>query len=119
MSAALEQRVRQYRSRMLIRAWHYRQRRHAHGVWFGLRRLLADTRQAYAISATDAERLRAEGFRIEPLGLAIEPPKSIVFAPASRIITLASAMEIPVSLGEALLNARYLALVPFDAVQDL
>ena len=46
MIETLERRVRQYRSRMLIRAFDYRQRHHAGGVWFRLRRLLAGTSQA-------------------------------------------------------------------------
>jgi len=63
MSASLERRARQYRSRMLIRAWDYRQRGHARGVWFRLRRVLADASHAYAVSASDADRLRAEQYR--------------------------------------------------------
>jgi hypothetical protein len=106
MSAILQQRARQYRSRMLIRAWDYRQRRHARGVWFRLRRLLAGTSHAYVISENDAEQLRAEGLRVEPAGLEIEPPKVIVVAPAPRVTALASAQEVPVSLGGDLLGAR-------------
>ena len=118
MSAVLEQRARQYRSRMLIRAWDYRQRRHARGVWLRLRRLLAGASRAYVISESDADQLRAEGFREEPVGVEIEPPKVIVFAPAPRVIALASANEVPVSLGGELLSARCLVLVPFGAVRD-
>ncbi len=118
MSAALEQRARQYRSRMEIRAWDYRQRHHARGVWFRLRRLLAGASHAYVVSSTDAERLRAEGFRIEPAGSEIDPPKLIMFAPIERVTALASAKEVPVLLGGELLNAESLVLVPFDAVPD-
>jgi hypothetical protein len=45
---------------MLIRAWAYRKRHHARGVWFRLRRLLADASHAYVISSNDADQLRAE-----------------------------------------------------------
>jgi hypothetical protein len=118
MSAALEQRARQYRSRMLIRAWDYRQRNHARGVWFRLRRLLAEASHVYVISSNDADELRAEGFRIEPAGHGIEPPKVIVFAPAHRVARLASAREVPVYLGGELLSGACLVLVPFDPDRD-
>lgn len=114
MSAALERRVRQYRSRILIRQWDYRQRHHARGVWFCFRRLLADASRAYVVSPEDAERLRAEGYRTEPVGALVEPPKVIVFAPAHRVATLASAREVPVSLGRELLSAACLVLVVFE-----
>ena len=115
MSVNLEQRARQYRSRMLIRAWDYRQRRHARGVWFRLRRLLAGTSRSFVISKDDAEQLRAEGFQVDPIGLEIEPPKVIVLASAERVTALASAKEVPVSLGGEFLCAPCLVLVPFDA----
>lgn len=114
MSAALEQRARQYRSRMLVRTWDYRQRNHARGVWYRLRRLLADASRAYVVSSRDAERLRAEGCAVEAVGNAIEPPKIIMCAPQTRVANLASAREIPVSLGGDLLSAECLVLVPFD-----
>lgn len=114
MSAALERRVRQYRSRILIRQWDYRQRHHASGVWFRFRRLLADASRAYVVSPEDAERLRAEGYRTESVGALIEPPKVIVSAPAHRVATLASAREVPVSLGSELLSAACLVLVDFE-----
>ena len=114
MSATLERRVRQYRSRMLIRAFDYRQRHHAGGVWFRLRRLLAGTSQAYVVSENDAGQLRQEGFRVEPVGREVDPPKMIVIAPAQRVAALASARAVPVTLGGDLLSARCLVLVPFD-----
>jgi hypothetical protein len=114
MSAALEQRARQYRSRMLVRTWEYRQRHHARGVWYRLRRLLADASHAYIVSSHDAAQLRAEGFAVEAVGNAIEPPKIIVCAPRTRVTSLASAREVPVSLGGDLLSAECLVLVPFD-----
>ena len=48
MTEAVERRLRQLRSRVLVRAWDYRQRNHARGVWFRLRRVLAEASQAYA-----------------------------------------------------------------------
>lgn len=116
MSATLERRVRQYRSRMLIRAFDYRQRHHAGGVWFRLRRLLAGTSQAYVVSENEAAQLRQEGFRLEPVGGEVDPPKVIVVAPAPRVAALASAKEVPVCLGGELLSASCLVLVPFDGL---
>ena len=114
MSAVLEQRARQYRSRMLIRAWDYRQRHHASGVWFRLRRVLADASHAYVVSSDDAARLRAEGFPTEPVGDLLEPSKVIVLVPAHRVSSLTSAKEVPVALAGDLLSATSLVLVPFN-----
>jgi hypothetical protein len=118
MSAALEQRARQYRSRMLVRAWDYRQRHHARGVWYRLRRLLADAEHAYVVSSRDAAQLCEEGFAIEAVGNALQPPKIIVRAPRTRVASLASAREVPVSLGGDLLNAECLVLVPFESAAE-
>ena len=81
MSATLERRVRQYRSRMLIRAFDYRQRHHAGGVWFRLRRLLAGTSQAYVVSENEAAQLRQEGFRVEPVGGELLSAACLVLVP--------------------------------------
>ena len=115
MSETLERRVRQYRSRMVIRAFDYRQRHHAGGVWFRLRRLLAGTSQAYVISEDEAAQLQREGCRVEPVGGEVDPPKLILVAPAQRVAALTSARAVPVSLAGELLSARCLVLVPFDA----
>lgn len=114
MSAVLERRVRQYRSRRLIQAWDYRQRHHARGAWFRLRRLLAGASQALVISPEDAAQLRAEGLMAEPVGNEFEPPTVIVCVPKSRVAGLGSAREVPVALTADLLNARCVALVRFD-----
>jgi hypothetical protein len=107
------QRLRRYRSRLAVRAWEYRQRHHAHGVWSRLRRLLAEARRAYVITDEDARQLLAEGRRPEPVGAELAPAKTIVFAPAERIARLAGAREIPVRLEAALLDARCLVLERF------
>jgi hypothetical protein len=99
---------------MLIRMWDYRQRHHARGVWYRLRRLLTDASHAYVVSSHDAAQLKAEGFAVEAVGTAIEPPKIIVCAPLARVAGLASAREVPVSLRGDLLTATCLVLVPFD-----
>jgi hypothetical protein len=114
MNAAFERRVRQLRARALVRAWDYRQRRHARGVWFRLRRVLANASAAFVITADEARRLMAEGHRAEPVGNELEPPKLIVFAPTDRVAQIASARAVPVQLTSQLLEAKCLALTPFD-----
>jgi hypothetical protein len=109
----LERRVRQVRSRVAVRAWEYRQRHHAKGVWLRLRRALADAQAAFVIPDGEAERLIAEGFRPEAVGRELEPPKIILFLPAARVARLVGAREIPVRLEVELLEAPALALVRF------
>jgi hypothetical protein len=99
---------------VLVRAWEYRQRRHARGVWFRLRRLLAHASTAHVISDDDARQLVSEGHRPEGVGAELEPPKLIVFATAGRIARLPSGRPIPVRLSGELLAARSLALAPFQ-----
>ena len=114
MSSALERRLRQQRSRVLVRAWDYRQRHSARGVWFRLRRLLADAGAVLAVSREDAGRLIAEGSRPVPLGQELEPPKLIVVAPAERTRQLEYARPLAVRLSAELLAAECLVLVPFE-----
>jgi hypothetical protein len=102
------------RSRVLVRSWRYRQRRHAGGVWFRLRRALAGASEAYAILRDEAEALVAEGRPAEPVGAELAPPKLIVRAPAARVARLASARRLELRLSAELLSAECLALVPFE-----
>ncbi len=113
MNESLERRLREMRARVSIRAWNYRQRRHASGVWFRLRRVLADAREAFVVSEGDAKKLVEQGHRPEPVGDELQPPKLIVFAPAERIAAIASARQIPVGLGVEFLEAPCVALVRF------
>lgn len=115
MSPSLERRLRQLRSRVLVRAWEYRQRRHARGAWYRLRRVLADAGEAYAISSQEARELIAEGYPSDPVGQELEPPRLIVFAPAERIARIAAARPVPIRLGAELLAAEGLALTRFGA----
>ena len=114
---SLERRLRQMRSRLLVRSWDYRQRRHARGVWFRLRRVLADASEAYTIPRDEAERLMAEGHRADPVGCELEPRKLLLFASAERVARIGSARPLAVRLGAELLAAECLALVPFDTAQ--
>lgn len=113
MTDSLERRVRQVRSRVAVRAWEYRQRHHAKGVWMRLRRVLADAEAAYVIPEGEAERLVVEGFQPERVGRELEPPKIILFLPAERVARLTGARKIPVRLEVELLEAPALALVRF------
>jgi hypothetical protein len=113
MTATQERRLRELRSRLLVRAWDHRQRRHARGVWFRLRRVLAAAEEAYALPLEEAERLVAEGYAPEPVGRELEPPRLVLFVPAARMAQIASAHPVAVRLGADLLSAECLALVPF------
>jgi hypothetical protein len=113
MSPTLERRVREQRARVLMRSLAYRQRHLARGVWFELRRVLADAAAAYVIPEDEARKLVAEGHRAEPVGLALEPPKLIVVASSARIAQIASAQPVPMRLSGELLAATCLALTPF------
>lgn len=114
MTPSLEYRLGQHRRRTLVRSWEYRQRRHAHGVWFRLRRVLANARAAYVISGGDAQGLMAEGHRSEPVGCELDPPKLIMFARAERVARIASARPVAVRLSAEVLGAECLVLTPFE-----
>lgn len=114
MSPSFERRLRQLRSRVLVRSWEYRQRRHARGVWFRLRRVLAEASEAYAVTLEQAHELVREGHTLAPVGQELDPPKLIVFAPAARVARLASARPLAVRLSVDLMRAQGLALVPFE-----
>jgi len=114
MSPTYERRIREQHARMLVRSLDYRQRRHAGGVWFRLRRVLADASAAFVIPEDEALRLIAEGHCAEPAGQELEPPKLIVRASSSRIKQIASARPVPMRLDGELLAATCLALTPFE-----
>jgi len=115
MTAVQERRLREFRSRMLVRAFDHRQRRHARGVWFRLRRVLTFASEAYSLARDEAARLIAEGHRPEPVGQELEPPRVILFVPAERVARIPSAHRLPVRLSAESLAAECLALVPFEA----
>lgn len=114
MTPAFDQRIRDLHARVLMRSWGYRQRDHARGVWFRLRRALAEASAAYVVGPDDAATLVAEGCRAHPVGEALEPQKLIVFADAERVARIASARPVPLRLGRDVLEARHLVLTPFD-----
>jgi hypothetical protein len=108
---SLERRAREVKARAAIRAWQYRQRRHAHGAWFRLRRVLVEAREAWAIPETEADRLVAEGFAPEPAGLEFLPPKRLLFIPEARLQAIPGRRRVRVGLGADLLRAPSLALL--------
>lgn len=112
-SAALHVRARAARARALVRAWEYRQREHARGAWFRLGRLLAGAESACEIAPGEADRLRAEGFVEEPVGVEFEPQKRFFVIPASRAERIAARRALPMRLGREMFAARCVALVPF------
>lgn len=57
----MQARARAVVTRAAVRSWSYRQRNLAAGVWFRLRRVLADAKAAYVISEEQARELMAEG----------------------------------------------------------
>lgn len=113
MSAVQERRLRELRSRVLVRGFEYRQRRHARGVWFRLRRLLAFASEAYTIPRNEAERLIAEGCRPDPVGWELAPSRLILVVPPSCAAQIRSARPLAVRLSAELLAAESLVLVPF------
>ncbi len=113
MTAVQERRLRELRSRVAMRAFEYRQRRHARGVWFRLRRLLALTREAYAVPREEGERLIAEGSRPDPVGWELAPSRLILVVPPSRAAQIPSARRLRVRLSAELLAAECLVLVLF------
>lgn len=66
------------------------------------------------ISREEAERLSVEGCVPEPIGLELQPPRLILFAPDERVSRMGEARAIPVRLSAELLAAEGLALVRFE-----
>src|SRR5438132_783079 len=94
----LFQRADEYRKRLKLRSWEYRQRNLSRGVWGRLRALLADAAHVYAVGDDDAGLLATEGERPHPAGLALQPPKQIFIVTATRAAGLASRRELAVRL---------------------
>ena len=116
MTAAMHRKARAVRSRAAVRAWEYRQRMHAKGVWFRLRRLLADSSMVYEIPESQVEHLVAEGCSMQPVGGELHPSKIIMFVSPQQARRIAGARRIPVRIGAELLAARCLALVRFPSI---
>jgi len=118
MSEILERRARSVRARASVRQWEYRQRRHAKGVWVRLTRLLADASQAWEVDESFAKQLIAEGCEVEPVGLELQPTKTLItFPPTHPDPPGVGSRPIPVSLGAEFLAARHVVLRRFPFSQ--
>jgi hypothetical protein len=115
VTTAQGRRLRELRSRLVIRAFDHRQRRHARGVWFRFRRVLTSAREAYALHLEEAKQLIAEGHRPEPVGRELEPKRIILFVSAERVGRIPGARALAVRLSAEMLSVECLALVPFEA----
>lgn len=113
MSESLARRARQVRSRAAVRAWEYRQRNLSKGVWFRLRRVLAEAKEAWAIGPESFDALVAEGYPREAVGDELAPPRRIVFASADRLARIEGRRAIPVSLAADFFDAPAVALIRF------
>ena len=107
----LHRRVKAARAADTLRRFEYRQRNHARGVWFRLRRLLSQAATAWEIGEEDARRLLDEGVRPRRVGLEIEPRIRIFPISEERLQTLTRRRPLETRLSAELLAARDLALV--------
>jgi len=96
-----------------VRAWEYRQRNHSKGVWFRLRRVLADAESAFAIPCSEARLLEEEGYRREPIGAEVDPQKVLIFVPAERLQRIPGRRELRVALDAGFFAAPCIVLVRF------
>ena len=114
MSRSLHERARRIRERAAVRSWEYRQREHANGAWYRLRRVLVDASQAWIIEEPDADCLEREGHTPLPVGQELEPAKRLYFLTERELESLPSRRQVPVRLTAELLEARSLALLAHD-----
>ena len=109
----LTQRASAMKHRAALMGFEYRQRNHANGVWFHLRRALADSRRAYTISESVAQELLLEGAQKVEAGERLEPPKVIFVVSEKRMKAVSEKHPIAVRLGPEFLTAQFIALSPF------
>jgi hypothetical protein len=114
-SDRLHARARAVRSRALVRAFEYRQRDLAGGVWVRLRLALSRIERAYVIDDEDASALAADGIVPLSAGLEIEPPLRIFVVSGARARALRSGAPIPLHMDTRLLRAGAIAVVEFEA----
>ena len=114
MREALQRRVREIRGREAIRRWEYRQRRHSKGVWFRLRRLLAEAETAIAITDDELARLRATGIEPQAVGAELMPPKQILLLDAGMARSVVGE-GLPLRLDARLLASKNIVLIRFES----
>jgi hypothetical protein len=113
VTVPLHERARRIRERGIIRAWEFRQRHHSHGVWYRLRRVLADTAEAWSVAEPEADRLERAGRVPLEVGYELAPPKRMFFLTAEEIEGITDRQVLPVRLCPELLQARTLVLRAF------
>jgi hypothetical protein len=111
VTASLHRRAKEIRERQLVRAWHYRQRNHASGVWFRLRRVLTDAAQVWIIGAAEADLLESRGKQALAVGSEFEPRKRIYCVTADDLAALPFRRQIAVRISPEFLDVETLALV--------
>lgn len=107
----LHERLRQMKARAAIRQWEARQVDYAGGVWFRLQLLLARTRRALLITPDEANVLRRAGFEPNPVGMQLEPAKSL-FVIAEKMVP-PEIVGSEIALRE-ILRAPAAILIPFS-----
>ena len=100
------------KARAAIRKWEVRQFEHAGGAWFRLQLLLARTRRALLITAEEADVLRKAGFEPHPVGMQIEPAKSLFVIAEEMVPPEIFGSEIAL---REILRAPAAILIPFSA----
>jgi len=110
----LHERARRIRERLLVRAWEYRQRNYAKGVWHRLRRLLVDAAEVWIIDDIGAARLESAGHVPNPVGLELVPGKRVFLVDEIELNDIPGRRRIPVRMSADLLQARNLVLVPLS-----
>jgi hypothetical protein len=113
MHEALHRRAKAVRSRAAIRRWEYRQRHHANGVWFRLRRAMAEADYALEVDADELAHLAVlPEVRSMAVGAELEPAKSILLITKAEAATVRGA-RLPLRLDARFLAARNIVLVQF------
>ena len=108
--STLHERLREMKARAAIRKWEARQAELAGGVWLRLQLLLAQTRRALLITAEEANTLREAGFEPHPVGMQLEPAKSLFVIAEERVPPEIAGSEIAL---RDVLRAPAAILIPF------
>ena len=111
--SVLHERLRAMKARAAIKKWEARQVHHAGGVWFDLQLLLASTRRALVISVEEAAALRRTGFEPHPVGMRLEPPKSLFVL--TEVPPEIVGSEVPLQEPMRILLAPAAILIPFSS----
>lgn len=112
----LQARARAVRARAVVRAWEFRQRTLAAGVWGRLVRLFALAQAVYEIPCGTAQELIAAGAVPAAVGYELDPPRTILILDGATASSLPGARELPLRPAPFLLGSPCLAVVLFDGV---